>query len=90
MHAGERDVDHGPSGGDDAATDAATLRLVVNGAPQRLARGATIADLLAQLGVKPALLAVERNGALVPKSRHAETRLADGDAIEIVTFVGGG
>jgi sulfur carrier protein len=33
---------------------------------------------------------VERNGEIVPKSRHADTLLAEGDQIEIVVAVGGG
>jgi sulfur carrier protein len=35
-------------------------------------------------------VAVERNGAVVKKARHAEELLLDGDVLEIVTFVGGG
>ncbi|MEI2740165.1 MAG: sulfur carrier protein ThiS [Chitinophagaceae bacterium] len=35
-------------------------------------------------------IAVERNGEIVPRGRHAETVLADGDRIEIVVAVGGG
>ncbi|HNQ75256.1 MAG TPA: sulfur carrier protein ThiS, partial [Pseudothauera hydrothermalis] len=35
-------------------------------------------------------LAVERNGEIVPRARHAETVLADGDRLEIVVAVGGG
>ena len=35
-------------------------------------------------------VAVERNGEIVPKSRHAEARLAEGDRLEVVVAVGGG
>ncbi|MBL8406345.1 MAG: sulfur carrier protein ThiS, partial [Candidatus Accumulibacter sp.] len=35
-------------------------------------------------------IAVERNGEIVPRSRHGETMLADGDRVEIVVAVGGG
>jgi thiamine biosynthesis protein ThiS len=35
-------------------------------------------------------VAVERNGEVVPRARHADVELADGDVIEIVHFVGGG
>jgi sulfur carrier protein len=35
-------------------------------------------------------VAVERNGEIVPKSRHAETALIGGDCVEIVVAVGGG
>ena len=36
------------------------------------------------------LIAVERNGEIVPKRLYGETVLADGDALEVVGFVGGG
>ena len=36
------------------------------------------------------IIAVERNGEIVPKAKYEETILADGDKIEIVSFVGGG
>lgn len=66
------------------------LNIIVNGQPRVVERGATIADVLAQLREKPALLAVEHNRVIVPKAAHATTSLAEGDRVEIVTFVGGG
>jgi sulfur carrier protein len=35
-------------------------------------------------------LAIERNGEIVPRSRFADERLAEGDRIEVVVAVGGG
>jgi len=35
-------------------------------------------------------VAVEKNGEIVPRSQYADTRLAEGDALEIVVAVGGG
>ena len=67
-----------------------TISVVVNGAPLTLAAGATVADLLARIEAAGRRVAVERNGEIVPKSRHRETRLADGDRLEIVVAVGGG
>ncbi len=64
--------------------------LVVNGEPQSLPERLTVADLLASRGLAGKKVAVERNGEIVPKSRHAETALADGDKLEIVVAVGGG
>jgi sulfur carrier protein len=70
--------------------EAQTIAIVVNGAPQRLDAGTTVADLLARMDVAGKRVAVERNGEIVPKSRHGETRLADGDRLEVVIAVGGG
>ncbi len=66
------------------------MDIIVNGEPQRLAEPLTVATLLAARGLAGKRVAVERNGEIVPKSRHAETALASGDQIEIVVAVGGG
>jgi sulfur carrier protein len=70
--------------------DTRTISVVVNGAPQTLDAGATVADLLARMDAAGRRVAVERNGEIVPKSQHGDTRLADGDRLEIVIAVGGG
>ena len=51
---------------------------------------ATVADLIRELALEGKRIAIERNGELVPKSRHALTSLAAGDRIEVVAAVGGG
>ncbi|MEO6093253.1 MAG: sulfur carrier protein ThiS [Novosphingobium sp.] len=66
------------------------LALTVNGEPRRIVAGATIAALVAQLGLDPRKVAVERNGVIVPRSTLGEAMLGDGDVLEIVHFVGGG
>ena len=65
------------------------LSLVVNGESRRSEPG-SIADLVRQLELDPAKVAVERNRAIVPRSTLADVALAEGDALEIVHFVGGG
>lgn len=62
----------------------------VNGEGRLLASGTTVAELLEALEVRPDRVAVERNGALVPRREHAETHLVEGDVVEVVTLVGGG
>ena len=54
------------------------------------AAGKTLAEYLAGTDFAPRRIAVERNGEIVPKARYAGTVLADGDEVEIVSFVGGG
>ena len=66
------------------------LELTINGQPERLGSPLTLASLLEARGLAGKRIAVERNGEIVPKSRHAETVLTDGDALEIVVAVGGG
>jgi sulfur carrier protein len=57
---------------------------------QTCAAGSSLAELLAIAGYAGRRVAIEHNGAIVPRSRHAETRLADGDRVEIVHAIGGG
>jgi thiazole synthase len=64
--------------------------ITVNAEPHTLPDPCSVADLLARLGRDPRTLAVERNREVVPRADHAGTRLLDGDAVEIVTLVGGG
>jgi thiazole synthase len=66
------------------------LRLTVNGETRAAAPGTTVFGLLTAMGVDPARVAVERNEDVVPRKTWAEAALADGDKIEIVSFVGGG
>jgi len=66
-----------------------TVRVRVNGTERTLPDGTTVAALLAELGVGGPH-AVEVNRAIVPRGEHDTRTLEDGDAVEIVTFVGGG
>jgi thiazole synthase len=68
----------------------ATLSIRVNGELRRVSAGISIADLASILGLDPAKVAVERNLEIVPRSTLANVWVADGDAFEIVTMVGGG
>ncbi len=66
------------------------ILLTLNGEPFRIHHGATIAELCAAIDLNPKKVAVERNLEIVPRSTFADMKLADGDSLEIVHFVGGG
>jgi sulfur carrier protein len=66
------------------------MKLTINGQDRQVADRATIAQLLDELKLGGKPVAVEVNLELVPRQRHAEHCLADGDRLEIVTLVGGG
>jgi thiamine biosynthesis protein ThiS len=66
------------------------LHIVVNGEDRRVPGPATLLDLLQHLGLDPRTVVVERNREIVRRPRLGETAIADGDAIELVHFVGGG
>ena len=66
------------------------LNITINGESRQFASALTVAGLIDQLGYSGKRIAVERNGEIVPKSRHASTPLVSGDRLEIVVAVGGG
>lgn len=66
------------------------MKLTVNGKAQECPSTTTVSALLEQLELTGRRVAVERNGDIVPRSRHPLTLLTDGDRIEIVVAVGGG
>ncbi len=74
-----------------AALPAAPAAAVtVNGESRAVAEGTTLRELLAQLGLDPRAVVVEHNRRIVRRDALAATRLAGGDTIELVHFVGGG
>ena len=66
------------------------MRITLNGEPFELASPVTVAELLAQLGIDPRRVAVEHNLTVLKRGAFDTTRLAAGDEVEIVNFVGGG
>ena len=66
------------------------LEIMVNGEPRRVPGPATAADLLRHLGLDPRSVVVELNRKIVRRPQLNDTVLADGDAVELVHFVGGG
>ncbi|MEN6449822.1 MAG: sulfur carrier protein ThiS [Thermoguttaceae bacterium] len=66
------------------------MQIIVNGQGREIAPSTTVAALLEELQLAGKPVAVEVNRQLVPRHRHTEHRLSDGDRLEIVTLVGGG
>lgn len=66
------------------------MRIFVNGEPREVAEALTVDGLVRELQLHGRRIAVERNGEIVPRSRHPNLPLADGDRLEIVVAVGGG
>jgi sulfur carrier protein len=66
------------------------MRVTVNGEALDIPDGLTVRGLVEHLGLTGGPVAVEVNQAVVVRAEHPTRLLADGDAIEIVHFVGGG
>jgi sulfur carrier protein len=62
----------------------------VNGETRRTKPGATVVDLLRELGLDGGRVAIERNLEILPRQKWTETQVQPGDRYEIVQFVGGG
>jgi len=65
------------------------MNLTING-ESRVFPAETLSALVEQLGMKPDRVAIELNREIVPRDRWVQTRLHEGDRLEIVHFVGGG
>jgi thiamine biosynthesis protein ThiS len=66
------------------------MTLIINGENREFSGLQTLTDLIAELGMKSDRVAVELNRELIRRDRWSETKLFDGDKLEIVHFVGGG
>src|SRR5437870_1198609 len=66
------------------------LQITLNGDTRTLPAQVSVAQLLEQLGYDRKRAAVEVNREVVPRVCHEEKLLVPGDAVEIVTLVGGG
>jgi thiamine biosynthesis protein ThiS len=68
----------------------AAIAISVNGERRAAKPGATVVDLLRDLGLDGGRVAIERNLEILPRPKWSETRVEPGDRYEIVQFVGGG
>jgi thiamine biosynthesis protein ThiS len=69
---------------------ASALQITVNGTARPCANLSSVRDLIAELALDPRKIAIEQNGRIIPRSAYDSTAITAGDAIEIVSFVGGG
>lgn len=66
------------------------ISIRLNGEPRQVCEGLSLAALARELGFVPEKIAVERNLVVVPRSMLGDVIVEEGDALEIVHFVGGG
>ncbi len=71
-------------------TSSQQSQITVNGQARPRANLVLVSDLISELNLDPRKIAIERNLAIVPRSEYATTPIMDGDAIELVGFIGGG
>ena len=66
------------------------IEVTVNGEERSVPQGLTLAGVLELLDLDPRKVAVERNLEIAPRSQYDAIKIAAGDRLEIVQFVGGG
>ena len=71
-------------------TSSVPIEIFVNGEAHRVASGASVLQLLGQLNIDPARVAIELDRRILKQPLWGDTRLAQGSRLEIVQFVGGG
>jgi sulfur carrier protein len=67
-----------------------TIQIRLNGKERELEPALTVTTLLESLDLKPGMVVVELNREILDRERYPHVRLEDGDAVELVHFVGGG
>jgi len=66
------------------------MNVTINGSFQQLTSQKNLSDIVSSFCKEPKHVITELNGTIVPSDQWAQTTLQDGDALELVTFVGGG
>ena len=66
------------------------IHITVNGSKVELENLVTVTEFLTSRNYTLTRIAVELNGAILPKSAYSATTLTEADTMEVVTFVGGG
>ncbi|HPF72862.1 MAG: sulfur carrier protein ThiS [Lysobacteraceae bacterium] len=66
------------------------MQIILNGEATQIPDSLTVAQLIEHLKLGQRRVAVELNREIVPKSRHPETPVSEGDVVELVTAIGGG
>lgn len=71
-------------------TKTQNINVKINGKDILLENSSTVAELLIERKVTGTMFVVEKNLQIVPKEEYAESKIQEGDIIEIVGFFGGG
>jgi len=66
------------------------MDVVINGERKQITPGVTLLELLNELELDPRAVVVEHNRKIVRRVGLADVTVQDGDAVELVHFVGGG
>ena len=66
------------------------MKITLNGNPKELSSVATVTELLTTLQLAQDTVVIELNTLILKPDSYEETKLSEGDQVEIIRFVGGG
>lgn len=66
------------------------MTIRVNGETRQCPEGATLLDVIRELGLVPEKVVAEHNRVIVKAAERATTLMKDNDEVELLQFVGGG
>ena len=66
------------------------MKITLNGNPKELSSVATLTELLTTLQLAQDTVVIELNTLILKPDFYEETKLSEGDQVEIIRFVGGG
>ncbi len=66
------------------------IRIQVNGKPEQVESPVTVHEFLQKRGVNPNVVACELNLKIIKRAHLNETKIQEGDILEIIQMIGGG
>ena len=66
------------------------MNITINGTPKQLAENANLEDIVRGVCKNPTHVIAELNGTIIASTDRPNTKIKEGDCLELVSFVGGG
>ncbi len=71
-------------------SDRKSIQVHVNGKEREVQSGLSVQELVESFDLNPLLIVVELNREILDRNQFKDVRISEGDAVELVHFVGGG
>ncbi len=71
-------------------SDLGSIQVLVNGKEREVQSGLSVHELVESFDLNPLLIVVELNREILSRDQFKDVQIAEGDAVELVHFVGGG
>ncbi len=71
-------------------SDRGSIQVQVNGKEREVQSGLSVHELVESFDLNPLLIVVELNRKILSRDEFKDIQVSEGDAVELVHFVGGG